>query len=174
MTTNQTDEEIAVVDNDDLDFDITPATGSSYPRMEDLVGCLLLIRPYRDGTRPSTIMGSTEDYTWVETDTYVLELPKNKNGEPAWPTEFFEGEKVPFALEGFQYIGQNITPTLQRQMAKNKLSVGVLIIGEQKKRGLNKPWILDVPTDMQIRKASKFWTAYKERQAARGEQDYFG
>jgi len=158
----------------DLDFDddIALATGSSYPQQTDLVGCLLLMKPYANGTRRSK-NADGKDYPWVECDAWVLELPIGKNGEPSWPTGFFEGEPVPYELEGFQFTGNNVVGTLMRQMRKDKLALGVLIIGEQKDRSKQAPWILEPPSEDQMRKANTFYKAYKARQAAKSDQEFF-
>mgnify|MGYP000729992479 CR=1 FL=1 len=111
-----------MTDTDDLDFDdeIGTATGSNYARQEDLDGCLLLIRPYEQGTRASKT-NAGQEYTWVEGDVVVLATPAD-----GWPTEHFDGEKAPLEIEAFQFTGQNVTGQLLQKMRRGKKVLGVL------------------------------------------------
>jgi hypothetical protein len=104
---------------DDLDEgvdDIALATGSSFPRMEDIEGCLLLMKPYDEGTRPSK-NNDGKTYVWVECDVVVLQAP-GEGSEPL-PTDFFEGESLPFELEGFQFTGDQVTSFLKQKMKRS-------------------------------------------------------
>lgn len=152
-----------------LDFDsgvddIALATGSSFPRMEDIEGCLLLIRPYEEGTRKSK-NADGQEYTWVETDVVVLQGPDG--GEGDMPTDFFEGEEFPFELEGFQFTGQQVTQFLLQKMRRGKRGLGVLVKGIASQRGRNAPWVLEAPSPEQVELAK----TYARAQAAAKSQE---
>ena len=155
-----------MADTDDLDFDseVSNATGSSYAQMEDLEGCLLLIRPYEEGTRQSKTDAGKE-YTWVETDTVVLQGPDE--GDSPLPTDFFEGEELPLELEAFQFTGQQPTQTLLQKMKRGKKVLGVLVKGPAT-RGKNAPWLLEEPSPAQVEVARAY---YKAKTAAENKAD---
>jgi hypothetical protein len=141
---------------DDLDEgvdDIALATGSSFARMEDIEGCLLLMKPYDEGTRPSK-NNDGKTYVWVECDVVVLQAP-SEGGEPM-PTDFFEGESLPFELEGFQFTGDQVTSFLKQKMKRGKRGLGVLVKGVPSQRGRNAPWVLEAPTAEQVQLAKDY------------------
>lgn len=149
--------------DEDLDFDtagLAIATGSTYPRMEDLENCLLIMDPYQEGTRPSKNSGQ-DPYPWVECDVWVIETGPN-----GWPTDKFDDPDLPFALEGFQFTGKQVAAFLSRQMRKHQVAVGVLITGEKTERNRNAPWLLETPTRAQLIKAARFWKAHKTAEEA--------
>lgn len=152
-------------DGDDLDFedDIALATGSSFPRMEDIEGCLLLMKPYDEGTRPSK-SDATKQYKWVECDVVVLQSPDA--GEGDMPTDFFEGEALPFELEGFQFTGEQVTSFLAQKMKRGKRGLGVLVKGVASQRGRNAPWVLEAPSDEQVQIAKAYAKAAAAKAAA--------
>lgn len=158
-----------------LDFDsgVATAIGSSFPKMEDLVGCLLLMRPYETGERQSTAPNAKpgDMYRWVETDTHVVAL-----GEEGWhprtgtTVPFFDGEKVPMVLLGFQFSGQQVSGFLLQQLKRGKWAVGVLIEGERKRRDRNPPWVLDTPTPEQVEQVKEYIVALQEEARAKAQQ----
>ena len=147
-----------MTDTDDLDFDdeIGTATGSNYARQEDLDGCLLLIRPYEQGTRASKT-NAGQEYTWVEGDVVVLATPAD-----GWPTEHFDAEKPGLVIEAFQFTGQNVVGQLVQKMRRGKKVLGVLEQGAAS-RGRNAPWLLNPPTEEQIAFARKYVTEAAKR-----------
>lgn len=163
---------------DGLDFDsgVAHAMGSSFPKMEDLVGCLLLMHPYEEGTRQSTAPNAKpgDEYVWVETDTHVIAL-----GEDGWhprtgtSVPFFDGESVPMVLEGFQFSGQQVTAFLTRQLKRGKWALGVLKEGERTRRDRNAPWVLDTPTSEQAEQAKAYIIALKAKASQSKAGDVF-
>jgi hypothetical protein len=148
--------------DDSFEDDIALATGSSFPRMEDIEGCLLLMRPYEQGTRQSK-NGDGKEYPWVECDVVVLQAP---GGEGDLPTDFFEGEDLPFELEGFQFTGQQVTSFLIQKMKRGKRGLGVLVKGVPSQRGRNAPWVLEAPTAEQVKLAKDYARAAAAKAAA--------
>lgn len=178
MSTTSTD---PLVTEPGMDFDATPkdmavATGSSYPEMTDLQGCLMVMNPYKHGTRVSKT-DPTKTYPWVECDVYVLELPRDARGEHGWPTDYFLDEEVPFSLPGFQFSGVHVTGFLMQRLRKKGVGVGILEIGEKTDKSRSAPWLLQTPTPEQIRKAGRFWEALKnseqESAESKRDQEYF-
>jgi hypothetical protein len=156
---------------DDGGDDISVATGSSYPKMEDLEGCLLLMRPYDEGTRPSTTPNAKpgDTYAWVECDVVVLQSPDA--GEDDMPTDFFEGEAVPFELEGFQFTGQQVTSFLKQKMRRGKRGLGILVKGEKSRRGGSAPWILEAPSEDQFKLAVRYSREVRAAKTQGGKAD---
>lgn len=138
--------------SDEFD-DVALATGSSFPRMEDIEGCLLLMRPYEEGVRPSK-NNDGKTYVWVECDVVVLQSPDA--GEGSMPTDFFESEPLPFELEGFQFTGDQVTSFLKQKMKRGKRGLGVLIKGVPSQRGRNAPWVLEAPSEVQVKFAKDY------------------
>jgi len=152
----------------EFEDDIAVATGSSFPKMEDLMGCLLLMRPYETGTRPSTAPNAKpgDEYTWVECDVVVLEAPQDGwNVREGGTDAFFEGESAPFELEGFQFTGQQVTSFLIQKMKRGKRGLGVLVEGKRT-RGRNAPWVLETPTPEQIDLAKRYARAAAAKASA--------
>lgn len=148
--------------DDSFEDDIALATGSSFPRMEDIEGCLLLMKPYEEGTRPSK-NNDGKTYVWVECDVVVLQAPNE--GSDAMPTDFFEGEALPFELEGFQFTGDQVTSFLKQKMKRGKRGLGVLVKGVPSQRGRNAPWVLEAPTEAQVQLAKDYARAQTAKAA---------
>jgi len=147
----------------EFEDDIALATGSSFPRMEDIEGCLLLMKPYEEGTRPSK-NNDGKTYVWVECDVVVLQSPEAGDGD--MPTDFFEGEALPFELEGFQFTGDQVTSFLKQKMKRGKRGLGVLVKGVPSQRGRNAPWVLEAPSDEQVKFAKDYARAAAAKAAA--------
>ena len=146
---NQTNAQDFDLDNDIDDIDL--ATGSAFPKMDDIEGCLILIKPYKAGTRPSKDRPG-EEYPWVETDTVVLQGPEN--GKMA--TDYFDVGDLPTELEGFQFTGAGVTSFLQQKMRKGVRGLGVLVRGEPSARNRTAPWVLEAPTPEQLVLAKRY------------------
>jgi hypothetical protein len=150
-----------MTDTTDLDFEdeVSLATGSAYVKQDDLENCLLLLRPYEQGTRPSK-NDSGKEYVWVECDVVVLQT-----GPDGFATDRFADETLPLEIEGLQMTGQNVTGQLIQKMRRNKKALGVLELGEAT-RNRNAPWYLNPPTQGQLDVAK----AYVRKQAAAAEK----
>jgi hypothetical protein len=166
----------------DEDFDgefeddiVIGSGGSSFPKMEDIRGSLLLVKPYDKGTRPGKRDG--KPYPWVECDVVVLTEPEDgwplREDAPRGSSPFFEGERAPFVLEGFQLTGQHITPPLLailRNIEAAAISGGsvktrylAVLDKGQKSSGNSAPWIWEAANDEEKKLAS----AYARAQAAK-------
>lgn len=133
--------------------------------MEDLVDRLLLVNPDGAGTRESTIKGNTSTYTFVSTDTFVLD------GET---TDLIQS--IPAHLEAFQFVGARITPILEAKLRKADRSKRWVLGRIQKgkaQRGQSAPWVWIEPTEKDKAMAAAFMAAQR-RQREQEDADAFG